>query len=139
MATFPSTVFQGSRASDWNMKLTPLVIPCTRRPPTQTSPADGVSSPATSASVVDFPQPVGPTTAQNCPGSTTKFTSRTAVKTAPDGVANRFATPDSSTRDPPRPGSPPGASPVPGRATVESTITPAMLCPLLLAPPGGAA
>ena len=29
--------------------------------------------------VVDFPQPVGPTTAQNCPGSTVKVTSRRAV------------------------------------------------------------
>ena len=43
-------------------------------------------------SVVDLPQPVGPTTAQNCPGSTVSFTSRRAVKAEPDGVANRLVT-----------------------------------------------
>ena len=34
-------------------------------------------------SVVDLPQPVGPTTAQNCPGSTIRLTSRRAVKAVP--------------------------------------------------------
>ncbi len=60
MATFPSTVFQGSRASDWNMKLVPGVIPVTGWSPTWTRPALGRSSPATRVSVVDLPQPVGP-------------------------------------------------------------------------------
>ena len=79
IATFASTVFQGSRASVWNMKLVPFAIPSTSRPPTRTLPALGWSRPATRVSVVDLPQPVGPTTAQNCPGSTVRFTSRRAV------------------------------------------------------------
>ena len=96
MATFPSTVFQGSRASDWNMKLVPGVIPVTGWPPTRTLPALGRSSPATRVSVVDLPQPVGPTTAQNCPGLTGRLTSRRAVKAVPAGVRKRLVTADSS-------------------------------------------
>jgi len=37
-------------------------------------------------SVVDFPQPVGPTTAQNSPARTVRSTSRMAVNVAPVGV-----------------------------------------------------
>src|SRR5215472_8283621 len=96
MATFPITVFQGSRASAWNMKLVPLVIPLTGCPPTRTVPSLGLSRPATMVSVVDLPQPVGPTTAQNCPGSTVRLTSRRAVYREPAGVAKRLVTPDSS-------------------------------------------
>ncbi len=47
-------------------------------------------------SVVDLPQPVGPTTAQNCPGATTRSTSRRAVKAVPAGVRKRLLTPASS-------------------------------------------
>ena len=43
-------------------------IPFTGSPKTRTSPALGGSSPEINASVVDLPQPVGPTTAQNSPG-----------------------------------------------------------------------
>ena len=68
--------------------------PAGRRPATR--PALGRSSPATMVSVVDLPHPVGPTTAQNCPGSTTRLTSRRAVKAVPAGVRNRLVTPVSS-------------------------------------------
>ena len=98
IATLASTVFQGSRASVWNMKLTPFPMPSTGRPPTRTLPALATSRPATRVSVVDLPQPDGPTTAQNCPGSTVRFTSRRAVNGAPPGVAKRLVTPDSSIR-----------------------------------------
>src|SRR5450756_195204 len=64
----------------------------------RTLPADARSRPATRVSVVDLPQPVGPTTAQNCPGSTVRFTSRSAVKEVPVGVAKRLVSPDSSMR-----------------------------------------
>src|SRR5581483_9143269 len=86
-------VFHGSSASAWNMKLMPAVMPSTGRRPTLTSPALGRSSPATMVSVVDLPHPVGPTTAQNFPGSMTRSTSRNAVNADPDGVTNRFVTP----------------------------------------------
>ena len=86
IATFPSTVFHGSSASVWNMKLVPLAMPSTGRPPTLTLPSLGLSRPATRVSVVDLPHPEGPTTAQNRPGSTVMVTSRSAVKAVPPGV-----------------------------------------------------
>src|SRR5215472_4480789 len=94
--TLPITDFQGSSASAWNMKLVPLVMPETGTPPTRTLPSLGLSRPATRVSVVDLPQPVGPTTAQNCPGSTDRLTSRKAVYREPAGVTKRLVTPDSS-------------------------------------------
>jgi hypothetical protein len=63
-----------------------------------TEPPLGASSPETRVNVVDFPQPVGPTIAQNCPGSTTRLTSWIAVKGAPSGARKRFVTPQSSIR-----------------------------------------
>src|SRR5436305_8336419 len=80
------------------MKLVPRVIPVTGESATRTVPPVGRSRPETNDSVVDFPQPVGPTTAQNCPGSTVRFTSFSAVNTEPDGVRNCLVTPSSSTR-----------------------------------------
>jgi hypothetical protein len=47
---------------------------------------------------VDLPHPEGPTTAQNCPGSTVMVTSRSAVKAVPSGVRKRLVTADSSMR-----------------------------------------
>src|SRR3954471_9877853 len=80
------------------MKLVPRVIPVTGDSATRTVPLVGLSRPDTSDRVVDFPHPVGPTTAQNCPGSTVRFTSLSAVNTEPDGVRNCLVTPSSSTR-----------------------------------------
>src|SRR5260221_12108197 len=74
----------------------PSAIPVTGSPKTSTSPSLGGSRPEIKASVVDLPQPVGPTTAQNSPGSTAISRSRSAVNTAPDGVRNRLVTPRSS-------------------------------------------
>src|SRR5207245_388853 len=65
-------------------------------PKTSTSPSLGGSSPEIRARVVDLPQPVGPTTAQNSPGRTARLRSCSAVYTPPDGVRNRFVTPRSS-------------------------------------------
>ena len=92
-ATLPTTVFHGSSASAWNMKLVPGAIPSTACPPTRTVPALGRSRPATMVSVVDLPHPVGPTMAQNCPAPMVRSTSRKAVNIDPAGVTNRFVTP----------------------------------------------
>ncbi len=78
------------------MKAVSGVIPETGRPCTRTWPAETVSSPATRVSVVDLPQPVGPTTAQNSPSATDMSRSRRAVKAVPAGVRNRFVTAVSS-------------------------------------------
>src|SRR3954470_20235934 len=80
------------------MKLVPRVMPVTGDSATRTMPLLGRSRPETNDRVVDFPHPVGPTTAQNCPGSTDRFTSLSAVNTEPDGVRNCFVTSSSSTR-----------------------------------------
>src|SRR5712692_1989296 len=74
----------------------PSAMPFTGLPKTSTSPSLGGSSPEISARVVDLPHPVGPTTAQNSPGLTSRLRSRNAVYTPPDGVRNRFVTPRSS-------------------------------------------
>src|SRR4051812_29684723 len=74
------------------MNATPGVMPDTGRPATVTVPADGRSKPDTSVRVVDLPHPVGPTTAQNSPGWIVRSKSRSAVKTPPFGVRNRFVT-----------------------------------------------
>jgi hypothetical protein len=47
-------------------------------PPTDTTPASGCSSPAMDRNVVDLPQPDGPNSVNNSPGSTLKLTSLTA-------------------------------------------------------------
>src|ERR1700682_4779681 len=74
----------------------PSPMPVTGLPNTSTSPSLAGSSPEIRASVVDLPQPVGPTTAQNSPGSTARSRSCSAVYTLPEGVRNRFVTPRSS-------------------------------------------
>src|SRR5438477_2291984 len=71
-------------------------MPATGLPKTSTSPSLGGSRPEMRARVVDLPHPVGPTTAQNSPGSTRMSRSRSAVKTVPEGVRNRLVTPRSS-------------------------------------------
>src|SRR5437660_2311649 len=78
------------------MKLMPVAMPSTSWPPTRTDPALARARPDTSDKVVDLPHPVGPTIAQNCPGSTAKSTSLIAVVSAPVGETNRFVTPVNS-------------------------------------------
>src|SRR6267378_8083305 len=73
-----------------------LPMPSTGLPKTDTAPALGGSRPEISASVVDLPHPVGPTTAQNSPGWTDIFRSRKAVYASPEGVKNRLNTPRNS-------------------------------------------
>ena len=50
----------------------------TSRPPIRMRPDVGSSSPATIRSVVDFPQPLGPTSTRNSPGFTSNVKSSTA-------------------------------------------------------------
>src|SRR4051812_35802647 len=65
-------------------------MPVTGRPCTSTVPADARCRPETSDSVVDLPQPVGPTIATNSPGAMSRSTSRMATCTPPLAVANRL-------------------------------------------------
>src|SRR2546430_14870015 len=67
-------------------------MPWTGSPITSTSPALGRSRPEMRPSVVDLPQPVGPTTATNSPGATAILMSRIAVYALPAGVRNRLVT-----------------------------------------------
>jgi hypothetical protein len=73
------TLFHGKSASRWNRNPAPWVIPATGFPRTLTVPLVGASSPATSESVVDLPQPDGPTSATKRSGSISSSTSRSAV------------------------------------------------------------
>ncbi len=68
----------------------------TGSPKTLTVPALGASRPEISASVVDLPHPVGPTTATNSPGAIARSRSCRAVNDLPVGDTNRFVTPRSS-------------------------------------------
>src|SRR5438105_3677483 len=77
-----------------------LPTPRTGSPRTRTSPTLGGSRPEISESVVDFPQPVGTTTAQNSPGQTAMSRSLRAVNDLPAGETNRFVTPCSSIAGP---------------------------------------
>src|SRR5712692_9482071 len=70
----------------------PSAMPVTGRSMTRTAPSLAGSSPEIRTRVVDLPQPVGPTTAQNSPGETSRLRSRSAVKTPPLGVAKRLVT-----------------------------------------------
>jgi hypothetical protein len=78
-----SDVVQHSFPRDYRVLLkttpTPGAMPDTDRPATETVPVDGRSKPATNAKVVDFPHPVGPTTALNLPGCTARVKSRSAA------------------------------------------------------------
>ena len=54
-------------------------MPASGSPKMRTCPDEGLNSPATTLSSVDFPQPVGPTTETNSPAPTASVTSLTAV------------------------------------------------------------
>ena len=49
------------------------------RPSNQICPADGSRSPVSSETVVDFPEPFGPSSPKIVPGSGVKLTSRIAA------------------------------------------------------------
>src|SRR6478735_2678499 len=67
-------------------------IPSTGSPNRRTSPLEGRARPVTRFSVVDLPQPVGPTTATNSPRATLMLKSRIAVIDRPSGVRKRRLT-----------------------------------------------
>ena len=67
-------------------------IPSTGRPITRTSPVAGLSSPVIRFSVVDLPQPVGPTIAMNSPRATLMLKSRRATVALPSGEMKRHDT-----------------------------------------------
>ena len=96
IATLSRTLFQGKTASRWKTYPTLRPTAVTDWPNTETEPALGASRPAMSARVVDLPQPVGPTIAQNSPAATVRSRSRSAVNDFPVGDTNRFVTPRSS-------------------------------------------
>src|SRR5205823_12701530 len=71
-------------------------MPLTGAPMTLTSPELGGARPVTRLRVVDFPHPVGPTTATNSPRSTVMLKLRSAVSDLPEGDRNRRLTSISS-------------------------------------------
>ena len=83
--TLPQIVRQSKSWSRWGMSPALPVGARTGSPSTSTSPPDGCSMPAMSASSVDFPQPDGPTMLTNSPSATPKVTSRSAA-TSPSGA-----------------------------------------------------
>jgi hypothetical protein len=88
------------------------LTPRTGLPSTYTSPLVGCSNPATKVSVVDLPQPVGPTTAQNSPSATVRSMLRKAWYSCPLGVWNALLAPRSSIAA--RGGGPVAAAAAPG-------------------------
>src|SRR5882724_8333734 len=90
--TLPSTSRHGNTASCWNTNPTRRSTPSTGASNSVTSPACGFASPAISPSVVDLPQPVGPTMAKNSPGAIERSKSSSAERISPAGVTNRRAT-----------------------------------------------
>src|SRR5262245_45412867 len=90
--TFSITLFQGKRASVWNTKPIEGLIPLTGSFITFTCPPEGGMRPVTRLSVVDLPQPVGPTTATNSPGMTVRLKSFVAVIDLPSGETKRRVT-----------------------------------------------
>src|SRR5580704_6326091 len=71
-------------------------MPSTGAPITRTSPVVGFSSPVIMLSVVDLPQPVGPTTATNSPLATDMLKSRNAIVALPSGETKRHDTESNS-------------------------------------------
>ena len=67
----------------------------TSRPPIRTAPASGASSPATTRSAVDFPEPDGPSTVTSSPGSTVSESDDSADASPSSHV---FVTPSSDER-----------------------------------------
>ena len=85
-ARFCSTVKCPYSAKLWNTKATfrrSGDTPARSSPPRQTPPAVGCSSPATSRSSVVLPEPLGPTTATNSPGWTSKSSPSSAFIESP--------------------------------------------------------
>src|SRR5690348_16170972 len=67
-------------------------MPVTGAPITRTSPVVGLSRPVIMLSVVDLPQPVGPTIAMNSPLATDMLKSRNAIVALPSGEMKRHDT-----------------------------------------------
>src|SRR5438552_2751913 len=86
------TLRQGNSASVWKTKPILGSMPDTGPPITRTIPALGLKRPVTRLSVVDLPQPVGPTTAANSPRLTVMVKSWSAVSDLPSGERNRRVT-----------------------------------------------
>jgi hypothetical protein len=67
-AILPRTLSHGNAASSWKTTPTPSgMSPWIGRPSKATLPSVGSVRPAISSSIVDLPQPDGPTTAKNSP------------------------------------------------------------------------
>src|SRR5260370_28008162 len=97
----PAAVSQGNSAGSWNMNATPRppsLPPSSPLPAStiDTSPAVGLSRPATSDSSVDLPQPDAPIGQANSPGATSRDTWSSA-RTAEPPRPNTLDTPVSRT------------------------------------------
>src|SRR5262249_14712506 len=90
------TLRHGKSASLWNTKPSAGSMPATGAPRMRTAPALGCARPLMRFSVVDLPQPVGPTSATNSPRCTRRSTWRSASRDSPVGVTKRWLTSASS-------------------------------------------
>src|SRR5260221_5613763 len=91
-ATLSSALRQGNRASVWKTKPISRLMHLTGWPMPRTWPALAGARPVTRLSVVDLPQPVGPTTQANAPRPTVMLKSCKAVSIWPLGVTKRLVT-----------------------------------------------
>lgn len=78
-----NTVYQGKSDESWNAIASPVRERAAGSPQSITSPADGVSSPATILSRVVFPQPLGPARLTNVPASALSPKSCSAASLVP--------------------------------------------------------
>ena len=92
----PRTVIVGYSAYDWNTIAMPRSLgswPVTSAPPMKMAPLPTSSSPATAESSVDFPQPDGPSSTVNSPGSTSRLMSASTRSEPNDLLTLRMDTP----------------------------------------------
>src|SRR5215475_5135053 len=92
------TVSQGKQASSWNTTPTPSGTSVIVWPSNATLPSVAVTRPAISSSIVDLPQPDGPTTAKNSPRLISRLIGPSACTPVPPPLAgNILVTPRSVT------------------------------------------
>ena len=95
-ATLPATSRCGNSAWSWNIRPTPRRCGGTARwstPSSSTAPPSSGCRPATTRRSVDFPHPLGPSTAITSPGGTSRSTSSSAGRPPKRTVAPRTAEP----------------------------------------------
>ena len=98
-ATLSRTVRQGNSVGSWNTTMRDGSGWVMAWPSCVMRPCSGASSPATSRSSDDLPQPLGPSKATNSPGASVRLTSSSTCR-RPWGVLKAWLTPCSVMRAP---------------------------------------